>query len=380
MHLRTAEKKIQWQRLKESRMIGLITKEALHTLRDKHLLFLLLFPPTIQLLILGASLDVGVRNVPIGFVDYCHSSTSRSLFSSIMATNMFRLRSVYAQESELENAIKSSAVKVGLVVPPDFEHDLQREHLAHIRVVLDGVDSYTAKVVRGYLMQTILHFDGGVERPPMPITPSIKMLWNPAMASSWYFVPGVIGAMLTLTSTLVSSASLLREKELGTLEQLLMTPYSVAEILLAKVTPVFGLLMIDLFFATSIALAVFGLPFRGSMVVFLIASSLYIFVGIGLGIMMATVCKTERQAHLVSFFVNVPVMQLSGAVVPFETMPEFLQRLASLDPLRYYTYIARSLFLKGTPVTGMMLPVLMLASSAVVLFAFSLLRFRRQMG
>ncbi|MDR3613982.1 MAG: ABC transporter permease [Candidatus Obscuribacterales bacterium] len=373
-------KKTPWQRFRESRIGGLITKETLHIVRDKHLVFLLLFPPTIQLFILGASLDIGVRNVPIGFVDYSHSSTSRNLVSAVMATNLFRLSLVAPEESALSNAIKSSKIKVGVVVPRDFEQTLQREHVSHVRVILDGADAYTAKVVRGYLMQTILHFDGGVERPPQPITASIKMLWNPGMASSWYFVPGVIGAMLTLTSTLVSSASLLREKELGTLEQLLMTPYSVGEILLAKVAPVFAFLMLDVVFALAIAFAVFGLPFRGNMLLFFFASSLYIFVGMGLGIMMATACKTERQAHLVSFFVNVPVMQLSGAVVPFETMPAFLQRLAILDPLCYYTVIARSLFLKGTPAPDLILPMLMLAASAVVLFTFSLLRFRRQMG
>ena len=373
-------KQTPWQRFRESRIGGLITKETLHTVRDKHLVFLLLFPPTVQLFILGASLDIGVRNVPIGFVDYCHSSTSRSLVSAIMATNLFRLCSVAPEESALSNAIKSSKVKVGVVVPKDFEQELQREHVSHVRVILDGADAYTAKVARGYLMQTILHFDGSVERPPQPITASIKMLWNPGMASSWYFVPGVIGAMLTLTSTLVSSASLLREKELGTLEQLLMTPYSVGEILLAKVAPVFAFLIIDVFLSLAIAFAVFGLPFRGNMLLFLFASSLYIFVGMGLGIMMATTCKTERQAHLVSFFVNVPVMQLSGAVVPFETMPVFLQKLAILDPLCYYTVIARSLFLKGTPAPDLILPMLMLAASALVLFTFSLLRFRRQMG
>jgi ABC-2 type transport system permease protein len=372
--------KTPWQRFRESRIGGLITKETLHIVRDKHIVFLLLFPPTIQLCILGASLDIGVRNVPIGFVDYSHSSTSRSLVSAIMATNLFRLCSVAPEEAALSNAIKSSKVKVGVVVPQDFEQQLQREHVSHVRVILDGADAYTAKVARSYLMQTILHFDGGLERPPQPITASIKMLWNPAMASSWYFVPGVIGAMLTLTSTLVSSASLLREKELGTLEQLLMTPYSVGEILLAKVTPVFAFLIVDVFFALAIAFAVFGLPFRGNLLLFLFASSLYIFVGMGLGIMMATTCKTERQAHLVSFFVNVPVMQLSGAVVPFETMPAFLQRLAILDPLCYYTVIARSLFLKGTTAQDLILPMLMLAASAVVLFTFSLLRFRRQMG
>jgi ABC-2 type transport system permease protein len=150
--------------------------------------------------------------------------------------------------------------------------------------------------------------------------------------------------------------------------------------LLAKVAPVFSFLIIDVFLALAIAFAVFGLPFRGNMLLFLFASSLYIFVGMGLGIMMATTCKTERQAHLVSFFVNVPVMQLSGAVVPFETMPVFLQKLAILDPLCYYTVIARSLFLKGTPAPDLILPMLMLAASALVLFTFSLLRFRRQMG
>ncbi len=365
--------------LLESRIVGLIYKEAMHTLRDKHLLFLLIFPPTLQLLILGAALDVGLRNVPMGLVDNCQSSTSRRLISALSDNDIFRFNSAFLSEQELTKSIKKTDVKIGVLIPSDFERDLARDHVAHVKIIIDGVDAYTANVARSYLMQIFQHFEVNAEPHRQLIKPTITTFFNPGLVSSWYFVPGVIGAMLTLTSTLVSSASLLREKELGTLEQLLMTPYSVGEILFAKVLPVFLLLVCDVFLALGMALFVFKLPFRGDIFLFLFASALYICVGIGLGILMATVCKTERQAHLVSFFVNIPVMQLSGAVVPFETMPLLLRQIATIDPLRDYTIIARSLFLKGTGVSGLTPHLLMLAAAAMVLFSFSLLRFRKQL-
>jgi len=367
------------KRVFESRLFGLVYKETMHTLRDKHLLFLLIFPPTLQLFILGAALDVGLRNVPIGLVDNCQSVTSRRLVSAVTDTDIFKLKSAYLSEQELTNSIKKTEVKLGLVIPSDFDRSLAREHVGRVAVIIDGVDAYTANIARGYLMQIFQHFEVNSDPPQQLIEPVVTVFFNPGLVSSWYFVPGVIGAMLTLTSTLVSSASLLREKELGTLEQLLMTPYSVSEILFAKVLPVFVLLLCDVFLALGMALFVFKLPFRGDIVIFLVASGLYIGVGIGLGILMATVCKTERQAHLVSFFVNIPLMQLSGAVVPFETMPQLLRQIASIDPLRDYTIIARSLFLKGSGLNALMPHLLMLGAAALVLFSFSILRFRKQL-
>ncbi len=368
-----------WRRFLDSRLVGLVVKETRQILRDKHLLFLLLFPPTIQLLLLGAVLDPGLHNVTIGIVDHARSPVSRELISAVTAGQMFRRRENLSSDTALEERLRSGQLKVGLVIPPGLDSALAREHRADVQVIVDGVDAYTARLAASCMAQKIQRFNPeGAWRLP-PVVPCLATLYNPGLRSSWYFIPGIMGALLTLTSTLVASAALLREKELGTLEQLLMTPYASWEILLGKVVPIFALLMGDVLLAVILGMSVFGVPFRGSVLLFALASGLYVCVGISLGMMLATVCRTERQSHLVSFFVIVPVMQLSGSVVPFETMPPFLRAIGAADPLRYFTTIARSLLIKGAGLDSLWPSFLVLAVSVVALFLVSVIRFRRQL-
>lgn len=363
----------------ESSFCGLLMKETMQTLRDRHLLFLLVFPPTIQLLLLGAALDPGVHDIRLGVCDNSRTEQSRALVSSVGTGNVFHLQETVNTEGVLEKDLACGKIKAALIIPSSFERDLSMSHMSEVQVLIDGTDAYSARIAAGKIAQVVREFNGeGGARQPL-IQPVVTTLYNPDLLSSWYFIPGVMGAVLTLTSTLVSSAVLLREKECGTLEQLLMTPYSVFEILLAKVLPIFVLLMGDACLAVLTGMLVFGVPFRGSPLLFWTAAALYICVGMGLGMMLATVCRTERQAHLVSFFVNIPVMQLSGAVVPFETMPDILRGIGTINPLRYFTIIARSLLLKGADYETLSSSLLVLFVSAVVLFSFSLWRFRKQL-
>ena len=181
-----------------------------------------------------------------------------------------------------------------------------------------------------------------------PIEPDTKILYNPGQVSSWFFVPGVLGACLTLVSTLIASASVLKEREKGTMEQLLMTPASTGEILLAKFLPLVFFLLVDVILALAAANVFFGMPIRGSYPFLLIASALYAFVGIGFGMLLGSVCQSQRQAQLTSFFINIPLILLSGTVVPFDTMPALMQTISYIDPLRYYAVIARGVILKGS--------------------------------
>jgi ABC-2 type transport system permease protein len=362
------------------RLWGLVVKETKQTVRDKHLLFLLIFPPTIQLLLLGAALDPGVHDVSVGLVDHSRCVLSRSLVDTITRDKLFKIDMVAASDKALSEALQRGAVKLGVVIPPDFERNLSLAHVAPVQVLIDGTDAYSARIADGNIRKTLYEFAGDSEPHATPVKLEVRTLFNPDLRCAWYFIPGVMGAMLTLTSTLVSSATLLREKELGTLEQLLMTPYSVSEILLAKTAPIFGLLMLDAYAAVLMGMVFFSVPFRGSLVIFSLAAALYIFVGMGLGMMLATICKTERQSHLVSFFVNIPIMQLSGAVVPFETMPELLRTAAAVNPLRYFTMIARGLLLKGADWNILYPQLAILALSAVILFLASSLSFRRQIS
>jgi len=373
-----------------SRLWALLTKEFREILRNKYLLFLMIFPPVIQLLILGGSLDSRVRNLSLGTVDHSNSAPSRELIASLLTGKVFEKAKVVSSEKDLSTALERGKLAVGLVIPARFVSDLKQGVPAQVQVLVDGADAYSAGVASSFLLQTISRFEpNGLARDnpnkvilgdvDSVIEAKMNILYNPDQLSSWYFVPGVLGAALTLTATLVASATILKERENGTIEQLLMTPAEPWEILLAKIIPLVAFLLADVCLAIGAAHLIFALPFRGSFLLFLIASALYAFVGIGFGMLLGSLCSSQRQAQLASFFINIPMILLSGTVVPFDTMPAAMQVLAMFDPLRYYTIIARGVILKGATFEMLWVDLALLVVFASLLLWISANRFRRQM-
>lgn len=360
---------------------ALVVKELRQTLRNKYLLFLLLFPFTVQLIILGAALDPQLHHLNLAIVDLSGTPVSREFISSLTGCGVFkRVDSPTAEE--LVRSITDGRVAAGVIIPTEFSSDISAGRTTSVQIILDGVDAYSANIAAGYLRLSLGQFQpNGLKAPALRlIRPQVVMLYNPALRASWYFIPGVLGAILTLTGTLVSSAALLREREQGTLEQILMTPLAGWEILLAKVIPIFALLMGDVLIAIGLAQLIFGLPCRGSMILFLAASSCYVCVCIGFGMLLGTLCRNQRQAQLLSFFINIPLIQLSGSVVPFESMPQVLQQLASFDPLHYFTLMARSILLKGDGLAELWPDLLMLLIAAALLLTLTISRVRKQLN
>ncbi len=392
-----------------SRLWALIVKETREILRNRYLVFLILVPPVVQLLILGGALDPQVRNLSLGAVDHAQQKESRELLAQLGAAGVFGKCSLYSDENKLSEQLERGKLQVGLVIPPHFDEDLSEGKSAQVQVLVDGADAYTAGIASGYILRTIkqflpegvtvktinsgearsheLRYPKTASQTVQPVThksldqidPRIQILYNPEQISSWCFIPGILGACLTLTGTLVASATVLRERESGTMEQLLMTPASSWEILLAKIIPLVVFLLGDVCLATFAAKVIFGMPVRGSMLLLLFASALYAFVGIGMGMMLGSMCRSQRQAQLASFFINIPLILLSGSVVPLETMPALLQAISAFDPLRYYTLITRSVILKGGTFAMLWQPLALLAVSAVVVLSISANRFRRQL-
>jgi ABC-2 type transport system permease protein len=384
--------------VKSSRLWALILKETREILRNKYLLFLLLVPPIIQLWILGGALDPQVHSLSLATVDHARSIQSRDLVAELVNSGVFRCNTYVADENILSRQLEEGRLNVGLVIPEDFAINLDRGKAAEVQVLMDGADAYTAGIASNYVLRTIHQFQpAAVEGKPSPAKPSrtstngspqksqtvieprIDILYNPGQVSSWFFLPGILGACLTLTGTLVASATVLRERESGTMEQLLMTPASSWEILLAKVVPLVAFLLGDVCLAIVSARIIFGLPFRGDLLLFLIASALYSFVGIGMGMMLGSMCQSQRQAQLASFFINIPLILLSGTVVPLDTMPWFLQTLSLADPLRYYTLIARGVILKGATLAMLWQQLVLLALAAIIVLSASVNRFRKQL-
>jgi ABC-2 type transport system permease protein len=370
------------RRFLESRFWALMQKEINQILHDKQLISLLLIPPTIQLLIFGFALSPDVQNLKLGVVDYAQTNESRELISSLVENNIFRPSSYQNSQAKLGRQVETGQLAAGLIIPPDFNRKIDAEKTAEVQVLIDGVDSNTAGIATGYITQILRNYNLRFfpdRRSPL-IQPQITFLYNPGLTSSWFLVPGVLGTVLTLTSVLVSSTTVVREKDSGTLEQLLMTPAEAWEILLAKIVPLFVLLMGDVVLALTLARVVFGVPFRGNPILFFLLSGLYLFVGIGIGIMLATIARSQQQVVLISFFINLPFIQLSGAIAPIETMPKFFQYLSLLNPLRHYVAIVRGILLKGIGLEVLWVHVLALGIFVAVLLAVSIRRFRSQLS
>ncbi len=368
-----------------TRFWALMVKEVQQILRNKQIIFLLLFPPTIQLLVFGLALNPEVTGLGLGIVDYSRTADSRALISALVENDVFEVEGYTTRQSELGDQVRTGKLDAGLVIPPDFSQTLQDEKPTQVQVLVDGVDANTAGIAQGYMKQIISHHNqtlrslSSAEHQSLPIATQVRFLYNPGLLSSWFFVPGVIGVVLTLTGSLVSSTTVIREKDVGTLEQLLMTPAAGWEILMAKIVPLFVLLLGDVLLASAIGRFVFNLPFRGNYVLFLGLSALYLLVCIGIGILLATLANNQRQVVLISFFFNVPLIQLSGAIAPIETMPPFFRALSFFNPLRHYVQISRSLILKGVGVDALWIHVLALFFFAILFLGVSINRFRAQL-
>ncbi len=364
-----------------SRFFVLALKEIRQILRNKQLIFLLVFPPTVQLLIFGFALSPNVQHLKLGVVDYANTTLSRELTATMTVNRVFDVKSSPLDERTLGQQVQKGEITAGLVIPSDFNRSLKGDRPAEVQVLIDAVDANTAGIASGYASQIIRQFGRQFSPDTVPpIQTEAAILYNPGLVSSWFIVPGVIGLVLNLGSSLVSTSAVVREKDTGTLEQLLMTPAADWEIILAKVVPLFFLLLGEVMLALSVAYFIFHVPFRGNLLLFLFFSGLYACVGIGIGFLLATISRSQQQAILTSFFINLPLIQLSGAIAPVESMPKFFQILSLANPLRHYIKIARGVLLKGNGLDVLYPEAIALFVFAIAFLLISTNRFRSQLN
>jgi ABC-2 type transport system permease protein len=380
------------------RYLALLAKEVQQLKRNRVLLVQLMLPPTIVLVIFGYALNPRVRDLRMGIVDESFTTESRQFVDSLVQNVNFNVTRVYGTVQEAEDALKSLDLDLFVVIPTDFSQTLGRGQTADVQVVIDAVDANTAQIAQGYLEMALEQYNTENFSPPVagarrqitlvrathpappPGVPDVQSayLYNPGLLTSWHYVTGVMSIIMFINASLVASALAVKEKETGTIEQLLMTPAQTGEMLLAKTTPVFVVMMVVLFLSLVVGMLVFGLPVRGAVWLFTLAGALSALAGIGIGVMVATVSKSQQQAQLLTFFVNPPLTLLSGATSPIENMPEVFQKLSYLDPLRYMVTIIRGVTLKDAPWSALWPNLLALTVFSIILFAISAWRFRKQ--
>jgi len=365
-----------------SRFFALARKEITQLLRNKQLLFLLVFPPTIQLCLYGLILSPDVKNVKLGVVDQANILASRELIAALTENNVFIIKYYVNSQKKLGELVQNGKISAGIIIPSEFSRDLHRDKSATIQIIIDGVDAYTAGIASAYISQILLVYNQRMfsYNYNIPISPQVIFLYNQGLKSSWFFVLGVMGLVLTFTSSIASSVESIREKDTGTLEQLLMTPASSLEILLAKILPLFILLMGTVATSLIVATVLFQIPFRGSLLLFLILSSIYLIIGISIGLLVGTISQTKQQAILTGFFVNLPMVILSGAVTPIESMPAFFRYMTFINPLSHFITIIRGVILKGVGFKILWINVLALVIFAIILLTISAQRYRSQLS
>jgi ABC-2 type transport system permease protein len=357
-----------------------------------------MLPPTIVLIIFGYALNPKVRDLRLGIVDESLTIESREFIDAVSQNVNFEVTRRYLRIEDAEDALNRLELDLFLIIPSDFSRTLGRGQTAEVQVIIDAVDANTAQIAQGYLGMSLQDYNNTSIDPtlpnyryrralsraghaaPPPGTPDVRpaYLYNPGLVTSWHYVTGVMSIIMFINASLVASALAVKEKETGTIEQLLMTPAQTGEMLLAKTSPVFVLMMVVLFVALGVGMLVFGVPVRGELWLFAVAGALAVLAGTGIGVTIATFSKSQQQAQLLTFFVNPPMTLLSGATSPLENMPEFFQRLSYLDPLRYLVTIVRGVTLKDAPWSALWPNLVALAGFAVILFSISAWRFRKQ--
>jgi len=377
-------------------MRALILKEFRQILRDKRLAISLILPPTLQLLLFGFALNATVTNLRLGVVDDSRTPESRELVANMTESRAFRGAGNYFNVNEMSKKIADGDLDAGLVIPYDYARDLQRGRPATVQVLLNAMNSNTATIGQGFAQGVIATYNQTLEgegihaRFQEIAAPNVSRLgmvlihpaylYNPGLEPTWFIVTGILGVLLILNGSLISAAAIVKEREAGTLEQLLMSPASTTQIIVAKLFPLFVLLCMMGTFAVMIMRVVFGIPFRGNIFLVVSAAALCLLCGISIGTFIATFTKSARQAQLTLFFVNPPLTSLSGAFTPVEAMPKWLQPVAQFNPIQHFGQISRGAMLKGSGIETLWPNFLVLLAFTMVLVSLSIWRFRKQLS
>jgi ABC-2 type transport system permease protein len=379
-----------------SRMRALVRKEFQQILRDRRLAMSLILPPTLQLLLFGFALNPTVANLHLGVVDDSKTPESRELVAQMTESKSFEPSGNYFSVNELSQDLADGKLDAGLVIPYDYARDLQRGWPVTVQVLLNAMNSNTATIAQGYTEGVVASYNQliageGLHAQFQQIAaPSVNhrgmvllhpaYLYNPGLEPTWFIVSGILGVLLILNGSLISASALVKERETGTLEQLLMSPASTTQIIIAKLFPLFALLCMMGVMAIVMMRVIFGIPFRGNVLLVVGAAALCLLCGMGIGTFIATFTKSARQAQLTLFFVNPPLTSLSGAFTPVEAMPKWLQPLAQLNPIQHFGQISRGAMIKGSGITTLWPNFLVLFAFTLVSVSLSIWRFRKQLS
>jgi len=371
------------------RLQQMLIKEFIQVFRDKRTRFVLFVPPLVQMLIFGYAATYEIRHVPTVVLDFDQSQESRELISRLAATPYFELQRRLSHPGQIRELIDRGQATLALRIDAGFAQQLRKGETAPVQVVVDATNSNTALIALGYLNQIAQRFAGDYQRDRMQriapqlvsFAPEVQLdqrpWYNTDLRSRWFFVPGVIGSLTLIVVINLTAFAIVREREIGTLEQILVTPIRPVEFILGKTLPFFLIGLADVALIATLGTFWFRIPFRGSLVVLGAGTVLFLLCMLGIGLLISTVSSTQQQAMVTAFFFIMPAIVFSGFGFPISTMPPWLQLLTYLSPLRYFLIVLRGVYLKGIGFELLWPQFVGMAVLATILPTISVFRFRK---
>jgi ABC-2 type transport system permease protein len=366
------------------RFLGFVRKEFLHIFRDYRTLVILFGIPASQIILFGYVVTNELKNADIGILDNSRDEISRTITARLLASDFFHLKTELNSESEIDALFKRGDVKAVITFGDNFGQRVISEGKADIAIVADGSEPNVASLVTNYagaiITESILEIVAETGIPEMAVAPEVRMLYNPEMSSHYMFVPGVITLILILVCALMTSVTITREKEFGTMEVLLVSPLKPVQIILGKVAPYFFLSFINVIVILLLSWFVFRLPVKGSLTLLLFECMLYILMGLSLGIMISTMASTMQQAIFISFLgLLLPSLLLSGFIYPIEHMPAVYNYVSFILPPRWFVVIIKSIMIKGSGLADIWRETLFLSGATLLFIGVSVRKFKKRL-
>ncbi len=372
-----------------ARIMPIVIKELLELRRDKAARFLLIVPPILQMLIFGYAATFEVHHVSTAILDLDHSQESRDLIARFTSSSRFDVVEVAQSQHQINAAIDASDAAVAIVIHAGFAELLRKGQGAAVQVIVDGTNSNTAMIALGYINTIATGFaqdyaanlmqrqQGARGTRQVQVTLEQRPWFNPDLNGRWFFVPGVIGTLTLIIVVNLTAFAIVREREVGTLEQIMVSPIRPVEFIVGKTVPFFLVGLGEVALVVSVGLLWFRIPFVGNPLVMLLGTTLFLLSTLAVGLLISTVCSTQQQAFSTNFFVLSPFFILSGFAFPISSMPQVLQWFTYINPLRYYLVVIRGTLLKGVGVDVLWPDFVAMAALALVLLTLSILRFRK---
>jgi ABC-2 type transport system permease protein len=371
------------------RLKQMLIKEFIQVFRDKRTRFILIGPPIIQMMVFGYAANYEIRHVPTVVLDLDHSQESRELISRFTSSPYFDVQRQLTDSRQLGDLIEQGDATVGLEIDAGFAQQLRKGQTAPLQVIVDATNSNTALIASGYIAQIARGFAQEYQKDRiyriapqlLEVMPSVELAprpwYNPDLRSRWFFVPGIIGSLTVVLVVTLTAFAVVREREIGTLEQIMVTPIRPVEFILGKTLPFFIIGLFDVTLIAVVGSLWFQVPFRGNVAVLALGAVLFLLCMLGVGLLISTVSATQQQAMVTAFFFIMPTITFSGFGFPISTMPHWMQMISYAIPLRYFLVVIRGAYLKGAGMDILWPQMVAMAGLGVALLTAAVLRFHK---